>query len=120
MKRGKPPTAEQKRWHDWLAEQGDYMALDSVVELHHPVGSTGKHNKVEIGQWWVIPLGYTSHRSPTGLHGDCSVFHGYRLGETRKEIEKAIFSRLVAHYHHQHKCLPCPADVIKAIQDYHR
>lgn len=117
MKRAKAPTAKQKRWHEWLAQQGCYLGI-GIANLHHCVGSTAVHNKVWIGQDFVIPLSYEAHQGPHGIHGDLSLFVG--LGETRKEIEKSIFARLVAHYRRQHNELPCPADVLAAIQDYRR
>ena len=120
MKRAKAPTAEQKRWHDWLARQGCYLGIGQA-NLHHCVGSTAKHRKIDIGQWWVIPLSWEAHQGPHGIHTDCKIFSGHGLGETRKEIEKTIFSRLVAHYRHQHQGeLPMPADVYAAIMDYHK
>ncbi len=119
MKGGKAPTAEQKRWHQWLAETGCYIGLGPAC-IHHCVGSTGRHNKVHIGQWFVIPLSYEAHQGPGGIHGDLSLFKGQGLGETRKEIEKAIFGRLVAHYRRQHGWLPVPADALAAIENYHR
>lgn len=118
MKRGCAPTADQKRWHSWVAAQGCYLGLGNA-ELHHPVGSCGIHNKVRIGQWWVAPLHAEAHRGRGGIHGDLSLFAGHGLGETRKEIEKTIFRRLVAHYHARHGELPMPADVIAAIEDWH-
>lgn len=119
MKGGKAPTAEQKRWHQWLAETGCYIGLGPAC-IHHCVGSTGRHNKVHIGQWFVIPLSYEAHQGAGGIHGDLSAFDGHGLGETRKEIEKAIFARLVAHYHRMKGELPCPPDVLAAIEEYRR
>lgn len=119
MKGGKAPTAAQKRWHQWLAETGCYLGLGPAC-IHHCAGSTAKHDKVEIGQWWVIPLSYEAHQGPGGIHGDRSVFDGQGLGQTRKEIEKAIFGRMVAHYRRTHGEYPCSADVLQAIGEYHR
>lgn len=118
MKR-KLPTAAQKRWHSWLAVQGCYLTL-GPAELHHCVGASGKHDKVWIGQDFVIPLSPAAHRGPCGIHADLSLFAGHGLGDKRKEIEKAIFSRLVALYHRQHDALPCSPEVLKAIKEYHR
>jgi hypothetical protein len=119
MKGGKAPTASQKRWHTWLAEQGCYLQLGPAC-IHHCVGSTGRHNKIHIGQWFVIPLSYEAHQGTGGIHGDLSAFDGHNLGERRKEIEKTIFNRLVAVYRRQHGEYPCPPDVLAAIEGYHR
>jgi hypothetical protein len=120
MQGGKQPSARQDRWHKWLRQQGCYLGLGEP-SIHHCVGSTAKHDKIHIGQDFVIPLSYLAHQGPHGIHMDRSLFAGHGLGESRKEIEKAIFSRLVAHYARQHHGeLPMPADVYAAIMDYHR
>lgn len=120
MKSAKNPTAAQKKWWDWLAQQGCYLGLGEPC-IHHCVGSTAKHNKIHIGQDFVIPLSWEAHQGPHGIHADCQIFAGHGLGESRKEIEKTIFSRLVSHYCHQHQdTLPMPADVYAAIMDYHK
>jgi hypothetical protein len=116
----KKPTAAQQKWWDWLIQQGCYLGLGEPA-IHHCVGSTAKHDKIHMGQDFVIPLSYLAHQGPHGIHMDRSLFAGHGLGESRKEIEKAIFSRLVAHYARQHHGeLPMPADVYAAIMDYHK
>lgn len=120
MQGGKQPSARQKRWHDWLRQQGCYLGMGEP-SIHHCVGSTAKHDKIHIGQDFVIPLSYEAHQGNGGIHHSRSAFAGHGLGETRKEIEKTIFSRLVAHYRHQHHGeLPMPADVYDAILRYSR
>lgn len=119
MQGGKSPTAAEQRWQNWLREQGCYLGMGPAC-IHHCVGSTARHNKIHIGQAWCIPLSYEAHQGPRGIHGNRVVFAGHGLGETRKEIEKTIFRRLVAAYRHQHGELPLPADVIAAVEDWHR
>lgn len=119
MKRGVAPTAKQKKWHDWLASFDCYICQQKA-EVHHCVGSTGKHQKVHIGQDFCVPLCGHCHRGPQGIHGDLSAFDGHKLGERRKEIEKTIFNHLVAVYRRQHGEYPCPPDVLAAIEGYHK
>lgn len=112
LKRAKPPTARQKRWHDYLAKYGCGMTR-RPAEIHHCVGSAGMHNKIHIGQDFCIPLSPDHHKS---LHGDRSLFDGRR----RKEIEKEIFERV-----YTLACVEIPEDippieVVRAIRDYHR
>ena len=114
------PTARQQRWHDWLREQGCYLGLGPAA-IHHCVGSTARHNKLHIGQDFVIPLSWDAHQGPGGIHGDLSIFHGHGLGDTRKGIEKTIFRRMVEAYKRQHDGeLPIDADVYVAILQYRR
>lgn len=114
MKGGKAPTAEQKRFHDWVAEQGCAMT-GGPASIHHCVGSTAKHGKIPIGQWWVIPLSYEYHQGPHGIHGDLTIFDDPsddpRL--SRKEIEKEIFITLLFWEDH-----PVPQNVYNAIMEY--
>lgn len=112
MKRGKAPTAEQERFHDWVAEQGCWIT-GSPANIHHCVGSTAKFNKIHIGQWWVIPLCYDAHQGPHGIHGDREIFNP---DMPRKELEKEIFKALCMR-------LPkstVPDEVYDAIMEYSR
>ena len=116
----KRPTARQKRWHGWLRDQGCYLGLGPAA-IHHCVGSTARHNKLHIGQDFVIPLSWEAHQGPGGIHGDLSLFHGHGLGFSRKEIEKTIFRRMVETYKRQHDGeMPMDADVYVAILEYHK
>lgn len=130
MKRGpvsgsKRPTADQKLWHDWLRKQGCYIT-GGPAELHNCAGSTAKSGKqllgyaVDVGQWFVIPLSHEAHQGPGGIAGDRSMFDGHGLGETRKEIEITIFLRLTAHFRRQFGYLPCPVDVLRAVEAWHK
>lgn len=121
MRRGKQPTAAEKRYHDWLREKGCAIC-GRPTAIHHAVGSTGKHNKVHIGQWFVVNFCYDHHQGQGGIHGDLSAFDYYdrfALGKTRKEIEKSLFARFAVIYEQQ-TGESIPADVREAISDYRR
>jgi len=109
MRGGKAPTAEQKRFHNQVAEQGCWVTR-GPANIHHCVGSTAKHNKISIGQWWVIPLSYEAHQGPHGIHGDLAIFN--QPGFSRKEIEKEIFETMLGWQR------PIPQDVYNAIMEY--
>jgi len=87
---------------------GSMITGDDAI-IHHAVGATGKHNKVAIGHWWLVPL---THKEHLALHAgelfDC---------DSRKEFEKAAFEELC--YSIEDKDLP-PQYVIDAIMDYHK
>ncbi len=114
---GKAPTAEEKRWHDWVASQGCACCF-GPAQIHHCVGSTARQSKVHIGQWFVIPLCDLHHKVPHGIHGDprgLAADWGYgSMG--RKELEKVIFFRLVAKYRRERDDYPLPADALRAIE----
>ncbi len=105
MKRGRPPNAAEKRWLNAVA-----ISYAGCV-IHHPVGSTGKHNKVEIGHWWIIPMMDWDHKA---LHSHCECF-GY---ESRKAFEKAKFEEVLANPNIDSALVPLEA--IEAIRSYHR
>lgn len=123
MKRGKAPTARQKRWHDAVAQLPCVSCGATPVHIHHCVGSTTKHNKVHIGQDWVIPLCYDCHQGPGGVHGDMSAINTQPdiPPFSRKEFEKAAFdlirrtSDMGGHFH-----LTPERDVVDAIMGYHK
>lgn len=116
MRRAVAPNAEQKRFHNFLAEHGCFEC-GAPAALHHAVGSTARHNKIHIGQWWVIPLCYDHHQGQGGIHGDLGAFIKWR-GCTRKEIEKAAFSFYAEKYVTTMEDIP--GEVIQAIADYRR
>ena len=126
MKRGKAPNARQKRWHDAVAQLPCVSCGATLVHVHHCVGSSAKHNKVHIGQDWVIPLCPDCHQGPGGVHGDMgrvqTFFHG---GIGRKEFEKMAFDETVRAVIDwcgitlDSSILP-PADTHNAIMGYHK
>lgn len=105
---GKRPTARQQRWRDWLGKQPCCATGNACEQLHHAVGSTAKHNKIWIGEDWLIPLTAEAHRAIDSL------------GRNRKTYEKMWFSDLIERAHAEGvKDVP-PDEVIEAIMDYHR
>lgn len=121
MRGGRQPTAAERRYHDWLRGMGCAIC-GSPTAIHHAVGSTGRHNKIHIGQWWVINLCYDHHQGSGGIHGDLSSFDGFDqkiLGGTRKEIEKSLFLLFSAKYEEQSR-EEIPEEVKQAIAGYHR
>jgi hypothetical protein len=104
------PTAAQKRWREAVRDLGSVISGGPAV-IHHPVGVTGKHNKVHIGHWWVIPLTDEEHKA---LHNGT-----LDVNEDRKGWEKFMFSRTCMQLMGQCTDFP-PDEAIYAIQDYRR
>ena len=104
--RNSQPNAEEKRWRESVREQGCVLTGSPAV-IHHCVGRTARHNKVDIGHWWVIPLDPREH----------SFIHA--MGSHRKLYEKALFRLVIASAMRLETPLPSP-DVLDAIFDYHR
>ena len=104
------PTAAQKRWREAVRDLGSVISGGPAV-IHHPVGRKGKHNKVDIGHWWVIPLTNEEHKA---LHGGDTF--GY---ESRKEFEKQEFHAIAIKLGRNKGVTP-PEGVLEAVMDYHR
>jgi hypothetical protein len=108
----KPPTAAQKRWREAVRGLGSVISGGPAV-IHHPVGRTGKHNKVDIGHWWVIPLTDDEHKA---LH------NGETFGfESKRAAEKFWFFDGVSPVLYGHPDRPAKREegIHEAIMDYH-
>ena len=65
----KPANAKQKKWMADIAEWsicklGMIYGCEydgAMVQLHHVLGRSAKHNKVAIGHWFVIPVPFWLH-----------------------------------------------------------
>ena len=102
------PTAMQKRWREQVRGLGSIIDGDDAV-IHHCVGVTGKHNKVHIGNWWIIPLTNEQHLA---LHA------GETFGrESRKAFEKEAFTDVCQMLYPTEYITE---EIYDAIQDYRR
>tara|TARA_R100001377_G_scaffold81214_1_gene60612 strand:- start:7 stop:357 length:351 start_codon:yes stop_codon:yes gene_type:complete len=107
--KGNAPTAAQKRWREAVRDLGSIISGGPAV-IHHAVGATGKHNKVEIGHEFILPLTEREHKD---LHSG-AILNGFN----RKEFEKFFFKRVWRELFY-HKDIP-DEKILDAIMDYHR
>ena len=115
--KGQSPTAAQKRWREAVRSLGSVISGGPAV-IHHPVGRTGKHNKVDIGHWWLIPLTDEEHKA---LHNGGEPWKkAYPMCETRKEFEISVFMEIALTLALSDSQEVCPQDAADAIMDYHR
>lgn len=114
-------TAAQKRFHAALADMGcANCGQGHDTCLHHAVGAAGRHNKLWIGQWWVIPLCWDCHQGPQGRHGDRRALHCLDPVAslwTGWELDKHLFG-LVAADAEAASGEKVPDTVRKAIKEY--
>lgn len=96
------PTAEQKRFRENLR-----ALYDEHCQIHHCVGTTGKHNKVHIGHWWILALDEHGHK---WIHAS---------GKDRKRLEKLHYHKQMEHYFSFYFQMPVPDCVLESIDDYH-
>jgi hypothetical protein len=75
--------------------------------IHHCVGVTGRHNKVHVGNWFILPLTDAEHAE---IHA----------APDRKIREKQLFNLVCWHYQLDGlQPLPFGDEVTLAIQDWH-
>jgi len=101
------PDAQQRRWREEVRALG-CMVTGGPAEIHHCVGRTGRHNKVDIGHWWILPLTTEQHRGPNGIHAH----------PERKLREKALFEEVLRRLNNSEN--RPPDEVVEAIRDYRR
>lgn len=114
--KGNAPTAAQKRWREAVRGLGSVISGAPAV-IHHPVGCTGKHNKIAIGHWWILPLTDEEHKL---LH-----LNELKFKKTRKTFEKLMYKKILnkmffkpEKYIKADDFPPFAVDV--AIEDYHK
>ena len=65
----KPANAAQKQWMSdiagWAVENIGFLYGQeyngALVQLHHVLGRSAKHNKIAIGHWFILPVPYELH-----------------------------------------------------------
>ena len=111
------PSAAAKRWMAWVASRG-CLNCRAPANVHHCVGATARHNRVAIGDWWLLPLCRECHQGDDGIHHSRRRFFGEHV--RRKTTEKIMFRQLLRWSRADDACLDMPSQrVIDAIEDYH-
>lgn len=114
------PNKAQKEWMEMVRSMGSVISGQPAV-IHHAVGRKGRHNKIDIGHWFVIPLTDEEHKSLHAGEAPWQQRHMFKECETRIEFEKLAYSACVLHFadYVPLSYLP-PEDVDEAIMDYHK
>jgi hypothetical protein len=116
--KGNAPTASQKAWREAVRELGCVIDKSKGgIEIHHVLGATAKHNKVDIGHWFILPLSSWYHRENPTLN----VTDNKRLFEANFGTQVQLFMGLIMQYEFIHeRVAPVPAEVIDAIRSLER
>lgn len=118
MRSGHVVPAKARRWMAWVASRG-CLNCGRPANVHHCAGSTARHNRVAIGDWWLLPLCRECHQGGDGIHHSRLRFFGSDV--PRKTTEKMMFARLMDWARADSACIDMPEQrVIDAIEDYHR
>ena len=113
-------NAEQKRWLERVAQYaqdhgGFPHQSGEAVELHHVVGRKGKHNKVEIGEWFVIPVEFQYHN--VSSNNPFNVTHWRKRYMLEFGNQRDQFAAMCAVITNEGYPLPFGKDVYNAIMD---
>ena len=112
------PNSEQRRWREAVRGLGSILGPSRhAIEIHHCAGRTARHNKVDIGHWWILPLTSQEHGM---LHGDMGRFEIEALEFNpvgRWDCEKFLFHKVLMSLD---GTLEPPYEVIQAIMDYRK
>ena len=103
------PNAAEKRHMAWIKERNVCMTDNRVnglgVIAHHCEGATFKHNKIQVGHWFVIGLCETC---------DGFITQGSRKGfRERFGAQSELWLKQLEEYPHKHEC---PEEVIEAVK----
>lgn len=119
------PNAKEKRWLKDICEFIDSEGLGILYgsefegrkdyQIHHVVGRTAKHNKVEIGHWFIIPVPWELH----DVHSNDpdNVTHYKKNFVKRFGKQSQIFHDMVQHITWINTECPVEEHVYNAIMD---
>jgi len=117
MSKGNAPSAAQKRWRQSVVEYGCVVTGSPIVQVHHCLGATAKHNKVHIGHWFILPLSPALHdissNAPDNITTNKKAFveaHG---------TEKNLFLNMAYRMFEDGYVVP-NEEVLNAIEGYHK
>jgi len=119
-------NAAQKKWlqtitewyFDWGWRSGspsyDLVGFGSI-QRHHALGRKAKHNKVPIGEWFVLPLPFIYH-DVNSNNPDNVTYHKHAFTD-RFGLQSELFKGMIDSMVELGIELPFDDDVINAIID---
>ena len=118
MPRRIQPNAEEKRWLSSVVElaqeKGCIATGNFPFEIHHVLGRTARHNKVDVGHWFIIPVWFDLHHIDTG--NPDNVTHYPKRFTAKYGLQTALFAQMVETLENRGYKIP-PAEVLEAIAD---
>lgn len=105
-------SAKYRAWEEDVRALGCVITGNPVCVIHHPVGRSAKHNKVHIGNWFILPLEENLHIGKISVHGNKKEF----ISRYGKQCE--LFSKVLHYYINRCGDHPVPNDVLLAIADW--
>jgi len=106
-KQSRGPNQSEKDFQAWLKIQPCCITGRNDVQVHHCVGSTGKHNKVLIGHYFCLPLSVDTHWLYHNRKREFKAQHG---------LQNRLWMELCNRYYTEEGKL-IPVDVERAIMN---
>jgi len=106
-------------WYQSGGYQNDELNECYRMQRHHVVGRKGKHNKIDIGHWFVIPLPYVYHDIRCS-DDPLNVTYYHKAFTKYFGLQSELFSEMIKSMVEHGIELPFGDDVINAIEDTRR
>lgn len=118
MVTGKPTAAQEKAWLNRVTEyaqtHGAFPDEETYAfDRHHVLGREGKHNKVHIGRWFVLPISKEYH--DTLSNNPLNVTHFRKRFTAEFGNQRDMFAAMCAVIQDEDGQLPFDMDVYHAI-----
>lgn len=112
--------ANHKRWlkrvADYAERYGCFPHQDLCeFQIHHVVGRTGRHKKVEIGHWFILPVQWDFH--DVSSNNPHNVTHWRRRYTDNYGLQSEQWLKMVNDILRDDGELPFGQDVIDSIMD---
>lgn len=119
-------NAAQKEWMqtitDWYFDWGWRSGSSSydlvgfgTIQRHHVMGRKAKHNKVAIGEWFVLPIPFVYH--DVNSNHQLNVTHHKHAFTDKFGLQSELFKEMIESMVDHGATLPFGDDVINAIMD---
>lgn len=114
-------NAAQKRWMEtisaWYEGCGfiDEQLNQYQFQLHHVGGRTYRHNKVAIGEWFILPLPIEYH--DVNSDHPLNVTHHKNKFTDEFGLQSVLFKEMIDSIRDEGTPLPFDQDVINSIMD---
>lgn len=114
-------NAAQKRWMETISnwyEQVGFIDLELesyLFQRHHVAGRKYKHNKVAIGEWFILPLPFNLH--DVSSDHPLNVTHHKNKFTEKFGLQSVLFKEMIESMVELGVILPFDQDVINSIMD---
>ena len=114
-------NAAQKKWMrtitEWYECSGfsDNMLNEYQFQLHHCTGRKSKHNKIAIGEWFILPLPLLLH--DVNSNSALNITHFRHRFTDEFGLQSELFKEMIDSMVKNGTTLPFGQDVIDSIMD---